>query len=504
MVGQIINSQGWLTQKRAALLMWIALLALLAIRFIHPAADFPLHSRWIDDAGRYTDEGWYSSGAIDHILHGVWILPGDFNPVVDLPVWPVLLNLWFHATGMSMASARELDIICSCLVVLLGGLLMRRYEPDLALPAALLLAASPIMFFFGRLALLETPMLVFVLLSLLTVARMPAVGYQAYLRAALAGLFIAVAVFTKTTALFLLPATISLIWFEHREQRSSYLRLTAVLFSTFAVVYLLYWHFAISPHLGDHHVLILENKVSLGLKSIAKTLRVLYRGVTWTDPILFPIALIATIAAFSAFSATPQLRRHPLAICSWLWCIGYSAFMVAHLAADPRYFVVLAPPTIFLALLFAKSLYGNHPRSFAVVSAAIVLSLLWNAGYIVWRQSHPQYTFQSASSAIANTVRSHPEANSLLIGHGVGGLTLYSGLPVLNELGTYSLSEKLDVYKPGWILVWEDDAAFVNLDPFPKRYLVVSRGSYPALDQSDRRHLLLYELVPRQNPDNAH
>jgi 4-amino-4-deoxy-L-arabinose transferase-like glycosyltransferase len=500
MVGSTIKSQGWIPQKRTLLLMGTALLASLIIRFIHPAADFPLHTRWIDDAGRYTDEGWYSSGAIDHILRGVWILPGDFNPVVDLPVWPVLLNLWFHLTGMSMASARELSIFCSCLVVLLAGLLMQRYEPDLALPAALLVATSPIMFFFGRLALLETPMLVFVLLAMLTVSRIPPAGRQAYLRAILAGLFLAAAVFTKTTALFLLPATSSLIWFERREQRASFLRLSAVMVATLALAYALYWHFAISPHLGDHHVLMLENKVSLGVKSIAKTIRVLYRGVTWTDPILFPIALIATIAAFSI---TPQLRRHPLAICCWLWCIGYSAFMVAHVAADPRYFVVLAPPTIFLALLFAKNLYPSHPRGFAVVSTAIVCALLWNTAYTVWRLSSPQYTFQSASSAIADTVKHHPEVNPLLIGHGVGGLTLYAGLPVLNELGTYPLDKKLDVYHPGWILVWEDDAAFADQAPFPQRYLVVSRGSFPALDQSDRRHLLLYELIPRQNPNSA-
>jgi hypothetical protein len=228
---------------------------------------------------------------------------------------------------------------------------------------------------------------------------------------------------------------------------------------------------------------------------------VFYRSVTWTDPILFPIALLTVIAGFSI---TPQLRRHPLAVCCWLWFIGYSVFMVAHLSADPRYFVVLGPPTIFLALLFAKSLYPGHPRSLAFVSAAIACSLLWNASYIVWRQLRPQYTFQSASFAIANTVRNHPEVNPLLIGHGVGGLSLYSGLPVLNVLGTYSLTKKLDVYKPGWILVWEDSAAFVNEYPFSQRYVVVSRGSFPALDTAGRNRLLLYELIPRQNLVGAH
>ena len=475
------------------------LVILLALRFLHPAADFPLHSRWIDDAGRYTDEGWYSAGAINHVLHGAWILPGDFNPIVDLPLWPVALNLWFHLTGFGMVAARELSIICSCLVVLLAGLLMARYEPVLALPAAILVASSPIMFFFGRLALLETPMLVFVLLAMLTVARIPR-GSQGYLRAALAGILLVAAILTKTTALFLLPATVALIWFEHREQRSSALRLVAVLVATFGVAYLFYWVFAIGPHIADHRVLMMENKFYLGFKSIGKVLRVPYRGVIWTDPILFPLALIGAIAAFTI---TPALRRHPLAACSALWFIGYAAFMVAHLSADPRYFVALAPPAIFLALLFAKSLHGRQPRLFAIVSALIAVALLWNVAYITWRQSRPQYTFQTASLAIANTLKNYPEAKPLLIGHGIGGITLYAGLPVLNELGAYSLGRKLDVYKPGWILSWEDDTDLVGRDSIRERFTVVPRGTFPALDQSDRHLLVLYQLIPRQAPSPA-
>jgi hypothetical protein len=468
---------------------------LLALRFLHPAADFPLHSRWMDDAGRYTDEGWYSAGAINHVLHGTWILPGDFNTIVDLPLWPVALNLWFHLTSFGMASARELSIICSCLVVLLAGLLMARYEPVLVLPAAILIASSPIMFFFGRLALLETPMLVFVLLAMLTVARIPANGSQAYLRAALAGVFLTAAILTKTTALFLLPATAALIWFEHREQKSSALRLVAILVTTVGVTYLFYWLFAISPHIADHRVLMMENKAHLGFQSIRKALRVPYRGVTWTDPILFPLALIAAVAAFTT---TPTLRRHPLVACSTLWFMGIAAFMVVHLSADPRYFVVLAPPAIFLALLFAKSLHGRHPVPFAIVSALIAIALLWNMSYVMWRQSRPQYTFQTASLAVADTLKNYPEAKPLLIGHGVGGVTLYSGLPVLNELGTYSLGRKLDVYQPGWILSWEDDTELVGRDSIRERFTVVPRGTFPALDQTGRQLLYLYQLVPRQ------
>ena len=41
--------RGWLS----------AILALLlSVALIHLNADFPHHSRWIDDSARFTDEGW--------------------------------------------------------------------------------------------------------------------------------------------------------------------------------------------------------------------------------------------------------------------------------------------------------------------------------------------------------------------------------------------------------------------------------------------------------------
>ena len=60
------------------------LVLLAAIGYIHLGADFPNHSRWIDNAAKFTDEGWYASGALNHHLTGHWLVPGDFNPMVTI------------------------------------------------------------------------------------------------------------------------------------------------------------------------------------------------------------------------------------------------------------------------------------------------------------------------------------------------------------------------------------------------------------------------------------
>jgi hypothetical protein len=75
--------------------------------------------------------------------------------------------------------------------------------------------------------------------------------------------------------------------------------------------------------------------------------------------------------------------------------------------------------------------------------------------------------------------------------------SLYTGLPVLNGIGSYPLGEKLDTYQPGWILIWEDGKELLTAQPVAERYTIIPRGSFDALDQTPRHHLLLYQLVPR-------
>src|ERR1019366_5698264 len=65
--------------------------------FVHLRADFPHGTPW-SDSSKITDEGWYGGGAIHHYVFGHWFLPGSFNTAVALPVWPVLLGMWFKMT----------------------------------------------------------------------------------------------------------------------------------------------------------------------------------------------------------------------------------------------------------------------------------------------------------------------------------------------------------------------------------------------------------------------
>jgi hypothetical protein len=49
---------------RANRFIWALLALLVVLGFLHLGADFPNHSRWIDDPAKFTDEGWWASGAM--------------------------------------------------------------------------------------------------------------------------------------------------------------------------------------------------------------------------------------------------------------------------------------------------------------------------------------------------------------------------------------------------------------------------------------------------------
>src|SRR5580692_4802007 len=85
---------------------WAMVGALSILKLFYLTADFPNDSLWMIDQAKFTDEGWWGSAAVTHVLTGHWYVAGDYNPAVALPVWPLLLSAVFHFTGVSVLAAR--------------------------------------------------------------------------------------------------------------------------------------------------------------------------------------------------------------------------------------------------------------------------------------------------------------------------------------------------------------------------------------------------------------
>src|ERR1700757_3664231 len=197
----------WLIQRAYPLFCVVLLFGLL--RFVHLKADFPLHSQFAWEDAPMVDEGWYSSAAVNSWLGRGWILPGDFNPGVAMPVWPAMVWIGFHTGGFGISTLRVMAVLVFLVFVGLAYWVAVIYDRErVALFGVFFLITSPYCFAFSRLAFQEFPMTAFLLAAAVVIGREDKQSRDRYL---LAGVLIAVSLLTKTLVVFLFPGMLYLI-----------------------------------------------------------------------------------------------------------------------------------------------------------------------------------------------------------------------------------------------------------------------------------------------------
>lgn len=485
------NTQSPDISRKWKTLLLALTLCFLGARLWHIRADFPDYGFYSQEHAKFTDEGFYTSAALNYYTAGRVYIPGGWNPGVFMPVWPLLVGLAFHFTGISVVAARSLAVLCTWLTILLAYAIARQYRShSFALFTVLLAATNALGFFYSRLAILEPAFVLFLLLAIFVAGE---VRTHSYGLAFLVGILFTFAALTKTTALFLLPAVLYPIWASNREDRSAAWKLIAASL-TIIVVMLgavkIFW----GQHYSVDSQMILPVAFLWRLQhSPLRLVRFFLRG-TWIDPVLFPIALAGSIAAIMRLRF---LWRDTLFVISFLWEAGYAAFIVFHHDGPPRYFVVLIIPTIWLALIFMQWLWREQRAVAMVFAACIVICIGWSVAYIGIYLAHPRYTLVDASVGIRSIIDAHPNTSPLLIGHGADEVSLLSGgLPTMESDGAMLLADKIDVYHPGWFMRWSGDEPKRFQSMKTKRHLV-ERAKFYALDPIGQTTITLYQLMPK-------
>ena len=495
----------WAEWVHAALLLLAV--ALLALHFVHLRADFPNHSPW-NDWAKYTDEGWYGDAAIRYYLRGAWHLPGDFNPGAALPVWPVLEGLVFRFTGVGILAARVLavcvfgcSLVCCYALLTIPGDERGREQPFrrlFAAAAAAILAASPFLYVFSRMAILEPLLVLWVLLALLTAytVRFAAARWTRVTVAAALGAIVACMIGTKTTAIFLLPAIAWMLWDSVEWKPRRMLRLTCMA----SVVAVLLWaaYFAALARGGflqDFRYLFAANGYTgITLQTFWPVVAEAFHDGIWIGPLVYPLALLAAVAAVFR----PRVWRDPVFTSLALCAAGYMAFMAYHANFQPRYYFVVAVPLVLLLVRGALHLAAwNRLALYGLVPLLLVL-LMQEASSTVRFSRHPQYSFQSAAEHIEQVVESDPAHSHTVLSISGSNLSLMTGLPsICDDFGTMALEDRIAAYKPGWFVAWnfvEDD----KMEALTRFYRLTRVAEFPAMDDPDRNVMIVYRLDPKQ------
>jgi len=492
---------------------WIAaILMMMALHAVHIRADFPNYSQWMDYA-KYTDEGWYGKAAIDHYALGTWYLPGDFNPAVALPVLPAIELAFFHFTGPNIVAARLLVLAVFAADLLLVYFVIRTQAPRwTAMLAVTLLAANAFLYAFSRLAILEPLLIFFLLVSwiiALRLLRKPAARYAAL---SACGLAMCLMVLTKTTAIFLLPSTLFLLWTTAGPALPARIKAIAAAAISAAILWSAYYFLWVRPHyLIDYRYFFIANQWDhpAGFAAWASAVWYALHGMLWISPALILLSLATIVLSLLFFRS---LWTNPLLIASLMAIAGYLFFIAWRNSMQPRYYQVIAYPLVIILVLAADHLIrALHQRKAApssrltrfVPAAAgaslallMILSTAANLRLIVAWSRHPEYTWLNAANELTRYIDQHPNGNRLLLSISGDEITLITGLPAIcDDFGPWDLTARAARYQPGWYAAWND------LDPgtesdLESLYKLEPVATFPAFDDPDRNLLVLYKLHP--------
>jgi hypothetical protein len=504
--------------------LWLAAIAaLFVLHALHLRADFPNNSPWMDYS-KYTDEGWYGKAAVEHYVLGSWYVRGDFNPSIALPVLPALEFALFRFTGVSLISARLLVLGIFAANLLLVYLVLRtQVSRPLALLAVTLLVTNAFLYAFSRLAILEQPLMMFLLGSWLLALYLPRMTTEAVRSSAqmAIGLLLCLAVLTKTTALFLIPSTLFLIWHAYGYRFGALVKPIVMVAIAGLLPFGIYYGVFVSPrYIYDYHYLFAANvwEQPTSLTGYLAAFWYALHGALWIDPWLCGLAL-ALLALAALFARA--VWRNPLLIASLVACAGYIFFIGWHNNMQPRYYQVVAYSLIFSIALAAQALFdagrSSQPRllqteklirplGFAAVCLAVVTSAA-NLREILYWSRHPEYTWITAARRLTNYIDRHPYGNRLLLSISGDNITMITHLPAIcDDFGTWDLPQRIHRYQPGWYAAWNElDPG--TLEDLHTQYSLEQVARFRAFDDPDRNVLILYKLHPlplaRQHYDRA-
>jgi 4-amino-4-deoxy-L-arabinose transferase-like glycosyltransferase len=492
--------------------LWtVAVLALVAMHAVHPRADFPNHSPWMDYS-KYTDEGWYGKAAIDHYAVGTWYLPGDFNPAIALPVLPALEFVVFHFTGPSLAAARLLVLSIFAADLLLVYVVLRTQASRwVELLAVTPLAANAFLYAFSRLAILESLLIFFLLVSWVIATRLPQRPMPRYAAALGVGLAMCLMILTKTTAIFLLPSTLFLLWSNAGPGIAIRIKTVAAAAFAAAIPWSAYYFLWVRPrYITDYRYIFIANQWThpANLFEWSAALWYTVHGTLWISPALVLLFLALSACSLLFFRG---LWRNPLLIASLLAIAGYFLFIAWHNNMQPRYYQVIAYPLVIVIALAAEHLITAAQRdaklssrffpffrtaTMAGLALLLALSTIGNLRQIAHWTCHPEYTWINAANALTRYIDLHPDGNRLLLSISGDQITLTTGLPAIcDDFGPWDLPVRAAHYQPGWYAAWNE------LDPGTQSdletlYKLEPVASFSAFDDPDRNLLILYKLHP--------
>ena len=431
--------------------IWLLLGLMACLRFSNISADPPLGFTG-SISYTYTDEGWWARNAVAIVREGQWYIDDGYNPIFSLPVVPLLQTLWFKIFGVSLTAARSLNAVLTIILSGLVYLLTKRFiKSDLALLAPLVILTNFSIFVYSRLALLDIPTTVFVVISVCFVLNRD--GRVNNFRIVLSALFLLIAILAKTTAIFGLPMIIALIWLQSSTLNDK-IRQTIVFLAVFLVAFLTVSFFSFTygstsfTEFGNRTVLGKFNHSFSSL--LIAPVRISYR-ICQLFPVLFPLSLLSILI----IRKTPQYRSHPLVLLAISW-FGASIWVLLSTSYSPARYMInfCVPIAIVIPLVVEVTLNSDRQK---ILSKVILCILMLSYGISTIRLvnyfASIDNTFVSMARNVGEFIQQQKEGSKVLMGPFADSVSLVSDIKSVNDqIGYRDLDYRIQKFNPGYYI----------------------------------------------------
>jgi 4-amino-4-deoxy-L-arabinose transferase-like glycosyltransferase len=335
--------------RRWGLLVAVVIaLAGLGLRASDLRADPPPDLSW--SFAPYTDEGLNTYSARNLVLYGAW-KTDDFFPFVIYPLVNYLVALVFKLFGIGFVQVKLVSLLAALLGVVAAYLLAREAAGAVAgMFAALLVATSYPLVMYGRLGLIETVQILFLLLTGYCFARGLSRPWLMALSGLLAG---ATVLLVKISAVFIVPVMVAVFAWEFfgrrdRAQRAALLRSLGVFAAGVGASAVAWLALVYLPHRADYLRYVLRHSLE--------------------SPAGHPDGLAAYL--FNTF--TVGLRSQVIPRVAWTAAIGVATLPVLALGRRPALRYVLA--WFVFGLLLLGYMNYRPPRYEIIIVPALAVA----------------------------------------------------------------------------------------------------------------------------------
>lgn len=445
--------------------LWLAFLTPLALwRLYALEADFPLG---LTSSGElFTDEGWYASSASRHAIGLPWLVNGDFNPAIQMPVGQWLLALVFDVFGASLLSTRGVSVALFSATVSVSAFWANRFFGfQAAVITALLMLVNPIGFHYSRLGIMEHLGCLLSMMGLMCASTFNEnTSKSTWIGALSSASLLTIATLTKSSFISFAAVAALLVYVPRRNSPFKWLSIIPLLMPVF--VFLFYQIFISVTYPADsrifHNINIEDRLVHTPhewISSLIQKIKDISKlGFSFT--ICLALALIHLWQQRRSFSKQPQALLIAALAAMFATHLGMLSFFNY---SPTRYFLPLLPPICMLiaASLFSSWSHDRSPSGFMLpLFICTAVTIIFSVYQIAKTQRDIDYSFSRMLNEVEQIIiknqnkSTHLQHKTWVAGHFSHTLMLSNGIAGINtQLTTEPPDALMQRIRPTYLLV---------------------------------------------------